>query len=116
MGNDTTATDFAAIGRLLTNTADRLRINAPAFRSPPRIPGVQRSVTRNRDNTVTVAVTVRNRPLLAVVSDMIDGVVLASGTQGPTAADVYNELWSAAQQWLGSPPGTDRTPHLSVAA
>ena len=56
------------------------------------------------------------RPILAVVSDMIDGVVLASGARGPAAADIYDELWSATQNWLGSPSTSDRAPHLTVAA
>lgn len=121
MGNEifTSATDFAAIGRVLTNAAGRRNIEGPTFRSPPRIPGVQRSVTRNRDGSVTVAVAVRHRPLLAVLADMIDGVVLASGLKGADAGSFYNELWSTAQRWLGehhSPPGPEARPHLTIAA
>ncbi|MFW2381567.1 MAG: hypothetical protein ACN4GZ_07400 [Acidimicrobiales bacterium] len=120
MGNEifTTATDFASIGRLLADAAASRRIEAPSFRSPPRLPSVQRSVTRNRDGSITVAVVVRNRPVLAVVADMIDGVVLASGLQGGEAGTYYNELWATAQDWMQdhySPTPAPR-PHLTIAA
>ena len=112
MGNNTftSAADFAAIGRILTAAAAHRNVDGPAFRSPPRIAGVQRSVTRNRDGSVTVAVAVRRRPMLAVLADMIDGVVLASGLRGADAGTFYNELRATAQQWLHG------RPHLTVAA
>jgi hypothetical protein len=120
MGNQTlaTATDFAAIGRILADAAADREIEGPAFRSPPRLPGVQRSVTRNRDGSVTVAVKVRSRPILAVLADMIDGLVLASGLASAQAADFYNHLWTIAQDWMQNEysPRPGPLPHLTVAA
>jgi hypothetical protein len=121
MGNNgtfTSATDFAAIGRVLANAATGRNVDGPTFRSPPRIPGVQRSVTRHRDGSVTVAVAVRHRPMLAVLADMIDGVVLASGLCGADAGTFYNELWGSAQRWLQAEPspGPEPRPHLTIAA
>ncbi|MBT8240110.1 MAG: hypothetical protein KJN63_02665 [Acidimicrobiia bacterium] len=121
MGNNgifTSAIDFAAIGRVLADAAAGRNIEGPTFRSPPRIPGVQRSVTRNRDGSVTVAVAVRQRPVLAVLADMIDGVVLASGLLGAEAGSFYNELWASAQRWLqaDNSHGPEPRLHLRVAA
>ncbi len=110
-----TTTDFARIGRLLTDTAAGDQVEAPGFRSPPRIPGVRRSVTRNRDGSVTVAVVVRDRPVMAVLSDMIDGVVLTSGRQGADARHLYDRLWRVGQDWLTSEQAP-RPHHLRVAA
>lgn len=114
--DSTSATDFALISRILTETATAFGGNAPGFRSPPRIPGVKRSVTRNRDGSVTVAVAVRHRPVMAVVADMIDGIILTSGSA--SGSDLYDALWSAAQDWLhnqqaGKAAGRR---HLRVAA
>jgi hypothetical protein len=116
--NLTTATDFAAIGRVLSDAASARQIEGPAFRSPPRIPGVQRSVTRNRDGSVTVAVSVRDRPLLAVLADMIDGVVLASGLRGTEGGLLYNDLWTVAQNWIEHEysQGPEPRTHLTIAA
>ena len=112
----TTATDFATVSRILVHTAAQFGGTAPGFRSPPRIPGVKRSVTRNRDGSVTVAVAVRDRPVMAVIADMIDGVLLTSGGSGD--GELYDALWAAAQHWVQgaytaeAPSGR----HLRVAA
>lgn len=94
------AVSFAAIGRVLTDQALTLGVSAPSFRSPPRIPGVRRSVTRNRDGSVTVSVIVSRRPLSAVVADMIDGLVLTSGLKADEARSLYDELWTTSHSWL----------------
>ncbi len=112
----TSATDFATASRILTDTAAQFNGTAPGFRSPPRIPGVKRSVTRNRDGSVTVAVAVRDRPVMAVIADMIDGIMLTSGDSGES--NLYDALWSAAQSWVQNMrPTTEPSPrHLRVAA
>lgn len=114
--DSTSATDFALISRLLTDAAAAFGGTAPGFRSPPRIPGVQRSVTRNRDGSVTVAVAVRGRPVMAVVADLIDGIILTSGTTG--GVELYDALWSTAQDWLGTRQSAESSSrrHLRVAA
>ena len=105
------AMSFAAIGRVLTDQALALGIPAPSFRSPPRIPGVRRSVTRNRDDSITVSVIVSRRPLSAVIADMIDGLVLASGLKADEARSLYDKLWSTSHGWLlGVAPTTESVP------
>ena len=112
----TSATDFASVSRILVDTTAQFGGTSPGFRSPPRIPGVKRSVTRNRDGSVTVAVAVRDRPVMAVIADMIDGVILTSGGAGD--GELYDALWTAAQRWVHS-ARSDTAPHhrhLRVAA
>lgn len=105
------AMSFAAIGRVLTDQALALGITAPSFRSPPRIPGVRRSVTRNRDGSVTLSVIVSRRPLSAVMADMIDGLVLTSGLRAEEARSLYDKLWATSHAWLlGIPPVTPALP------
>ena len=111
----TSATDFASLGRILTDAAGHHGVEAPGFRSPPRLAGIRRSVTRNLDGTVTVAVVVRGRPTTAVMADMIDGVVLSSGLEGAERREFHDQLWHAGQNWLIG--GQDlKRPHLRVAA
>ena len=94
------AMSFAAVGRVLTDQALACGVTAPSFRSPPRIPGVRRSVTRNRDDSITVSVIVSRRPLSAVIADMIDGVVLSSGLRADEARSLYDALWARSHSWL----------------
>jgi hypothetical protein len=106
--------DFAAAGRILAQRASTLGYSVPSFRSPPRLQGVRRSVLRNHDQTITVAVLVRDRPMGAVLADMIDGVVLASGAGGPEARQLHDSLWQAAQERLFT--ATRPPPVLGAAA
>lgn len=73
----------------------------PAFRSPPRAEGLDRSIRRRRDGSVVVAVRLVDRPFAAVQADVIEGVVAANGLDG-TAADRFRRAaWSALE---GRPP------------
>lgn len=105
---------FASAGRMLADRARDLGISAPTFRSPPRLAGVRRSVTRHGDRSVTVAVVVRDRPPAAVVADMIDGIVLASGAPGVAACRLHDHLWAAAHRWLATTNGA--SPPLRAVA
>jgi hypothetical protein len=69
----------------------------PAFRSPPRVPGVDRTLRRRPDGGATVSVRLRERPWPAVLADMIDGLVAANGLGGTDAADARSALWEAAE-------------------
>ena len=62
---------------------------------PPRIVGVDRSVRRLEGGRAVVAVQLKGRPWLAVLGDMIEGVVVANRLQSPAADRVRSELWSA---------------------
>jgi hypothetical protein len=68
---------FAAAARFLANEAQRFGLDAPGFRSPPRTLGVQRTLRRTEQGGV-VAVLVRDRPFVAVLADMIEGVIVVN--------------------------------------
>ena len=75
---------FASAARFLSNEAQRFGLDAPGFRSPPRTLGVQRSLRRTEHGCV-VAVLVRDRPFVAVLADMIEGVIVANRLVPPDA-------------------------------
>lgn len=91
---------FAAMARRLSDAARGSGIEAPGFRSPPRSPGLRRSIRRERDGSATVSVALRGRPGIAVIADMIDGVVAAASLTGVEAAAARDALWSAASGLL----------------
>jgi hypothetical protein len=96
---------FAAVARRLSELWRRRGLEAPAFRSPPRSPGVRRAIRRESDGSATVSVALRGRPAVAVVADMIDGIVVAAGLGGVEAGRARDELWMAAMEALSSAGG-----------
>jgi len=85
---------FATAARDLA-TAARLRdLVVPSFRSPPRLPDAHRTI-RRRGSVPSVAVRLRGRPWSAVLSDMIEGVVVANELVGIRADRVRAALWLA---------------------
>ena len=105
MAINQSALDFAHAARLLGCEARRRGLVAPSYRSPPRIVGVQRSLRRFPKGGATVAVQLKGRPWLAVLGDMIEGVVVANGLLPPHADRLRNDLWQAvgAQPAQASP-------------
>lgn len=91
---------FAQIARRLNQTASAAGLRTPAFRSPPRTPGLCRSITRRADGSATVSVALRGRPAVAVVADMIDGVMAANEPGSTRSAAVSDRLWAAAAPLL----------------
>jgi len=87
---------FAAVARELGQAGRGRGMEVPAFRSPPRLPGVRRAIRRERDGSTTVSVALRGRPAVAVVADMIDGMVAAAQLSDIEAGAVRDELWAAA--------------------
>lgn len=85
---------FASAARFLSNEAQRFGLDAPGFRSPPRTLGVQRSLRRTEHGCV-VAVLVRDRPFVAVLADMIEGVIVANRLTPPDADVVRTALWES---------------------
>ena len=75
----------------------------PSFRSPPREVGRRRTMARHNDGSVTVSVMVRNRVWVAVLADMIEGVVVANQIDGADAEVLRDQLWEALEdetaQW-----------------
>lgn len=95
--------DFAQVARVLGREARARGLQAPGFRCPPRIVGVDRTLRRSDDH-VTVAVRVKGRPLVAVVADMIEGVVVANRLVPPVADRLRRELWDVIS-----------SPHLALS-
>ena len=94
-----TAVEFAALARAIASTVHQSGLAAPGFRCPTRIIGVDRTIRRLAGQDVAgtvagiVAVNVRDRPLAAVVSDMIEGVVILNQLSAVEAARVRAALW-----------------------
>ncbi|HEY2813484.1 MAG TPA: hypothetical protein VGJ03_08485 [Acidimicrobiales bacterium] len=86
---------FAAAVRALGVEARRWGLRMPAFRSPPRLEGVARSVRRRADGNSTIAVVVRGRPWPAVLADMVEGIVVANHLHGADADQARSRLWSS---------------------
>ena len=87
-----TSLRFARLARTLGEAARAQGLSAPSFRSPPRLAGVSRSIVRLGPG-VTVAVALRGRPWAAVVSDMVEGVVVANRLAGVAADRMRATLW-----------------------
>ncbi len=88
-----TSLRFAAAARALGDAARRRGLAAPGFRSPPRVPGAERTLRRRPGGGVAVAVAIRDRPFAAVVADMVEGIVVANGLGGVEATRVRTALW-----------------------
>lgn len=87
-----TSVDFAGAARALTRAARSMDLIGPSFRCPPRLVGVDRSIRRRADGAI-VAVRLRGRPWVAVLADMIEGVIVANGLRPPQADRVRGALW-----------------------
>lgn len=95
---------FAQLARMITHAARKLGDNHTNvnYRSPPREPGVTRSIRGNQaEREWTVSVTIRGRNAHAVVADMIDGYCAAADRAGIDARTVlFDGLWEAVDEWL----------------
>jgi hypothetical protein len=89
---------FAAAARALGDAARARSLIVPAFRSPPRLGQVDRTIRRRRDGGATIAVQLGDRPWPAVLADMIEGVVVTNGLTGADAMRVRTALWSALDE------------------
>ena len=96
-GEQATSLRFASAVRALGAVARSSGWDMPAFRSPPRVPGADRTLRRRLDGGTTVSVRLRERPWPAVLADMIDGVVTVNGLVGTDATAARSALWGAAQ-------------------
>ena len=107
---------FAEAARSLGAATRRLGFDAPAFRSPPRRPGIGRTIRRRSDGSCIVSVRIADRPLAATIADMIDGIIVANTPVAntpvantparntpPHAASIVelrDHLWAAASHLL----------------
>ena len=102
--------EFTRAARTLTRAARRIRLDAPSFRSPPGIVGSSRTI-RRRSGGAVVAVRLRGRPVVAVLADMIEGVVVTNRLAPPQADLTRAELWEA----LGFTGAAESPPVTGVA-
>jgi membrane protein implicated in regulation of membrane protease activity len=96
-----TTLQFATAARVLGREARVRGLEVPGFRSPPRLEGADRTL-RRRVQGGTVAVRIRGRPWAAVLSDMIEGVVVVNGLAGIDADALRGALWEAVGDALAS--------------
>lgn len=99
-GTSGNAVSFATAARALGEAARAKGLVIPAFRSPPRLPGFDRTIRRQRDGSATISVQLAGRPWPAVLADMIEGVVVANDLNGPDAMRIRTALWSALDAQL----------------
>ncbi|MEQ8718600.1 MAG: hypothetical protein RIE08_13395 [Acidimicrobiales bacterium] len=84
---------FAEAARRLGGVARTRGLRAPTFRSPPKVVGATRTLHRRDDGSCSVAVLVKGRPWLAVLADMVEGVVAANDLDGVEAGRLRTDLW-----------------------
>ncbi len=117
------ATGFATMARFLAAESREAGLVVPAFRSPPRVAGVARTIRHLRDGAV-VAVQLRGRDAAAVAADMIEGIVVANRLDATRAESVRRRLARAiapveidlvAIESAESGAGPNLTPHARVA-
>jgi len=102
MAANQSALDFANAARIIGREARKRGLVPPSYRCPPRIVGVQRSLRRYRGGGAVVAVQLKARPWLAVLGDMIEGVVVVNSLKPPHADRLRSDLWQA----LGGEPAS----------
>lgn len=88
---------FAVTARAIADVARAHELTVPAFRTPPRVLGVSRTILRRTDGTV-VAVATKGRPFGAVAADLIEGVIVANELEGARAGETRDRLWEAIDQ------------------
>ena len=98
-----TTVQFAAAARALAAAARRFGLAAPTFRTPPRLIGLDRTVRRHATGGV-VSVRLRGRPWVAVLADLIDGVVAVNRLDARRANRARADLWDAVVSHTGVDP------------
>ncbi|MEN9792035.1 MAG: hypothetical protein RL330_113 [Actinomycetota bacterium] len=117
MSGSRTAT-FLEAARVIGAAAVELDCTPPGFRTPPRILGANRTVRRAPDGPGgVVAVRVSGRPFIAVVADMVEGVVVLNRLAPDEADRVRTGLWRALESLTASPlpPAADSPTDARVA-
>jgi hypothetical protein len=94
---EATSVRFAGAVKSLSDVARHQGLAVPAFRSPPRLAGCERTIRWRPDGGATVAIRLRGRLWVQVLADMVDGVVAANGLEGPAADRARTALWSAVE-------------------
>ena len=98
VGVEAVSVRFSSVARVLAEAARAQGLRAPAFRSPPRLVGVGRSISRHGDGGATVSVALRGRPWAAVLADLVEGVVAANRLTGIAADRCRARLWACLHE------------------
>ncbi len=85
---------FAHVARRLAEAARAEGLDVPDFRSPPVDDRLDRTIRRRPGGTAVVAVRVRSRPFVAVVADLVEGIVAVNDLDGVAAAAARATLWA----------------------
>ena len=86
---------FSTACRALSAAARGAGLLAPSFRSPPGLTGVTRTIRRRGRASAVLAVALHGRPAEAVLSDLVEGVVVANRLEGKDAIRARSVLWEA---------------------
>jgi hypothetical protein len=86
---------FADTARRLGAATRAAGLAVPAFRCPPRVPGVRRTVRRYPGGAV-VSVVLRGRAFDEVAADMVEGVLVVNRIEGEAALRLRTTLLEAA--------------------
>ena len=85
---------FAEAARRLGAAAQAAGLTIPAFRCPPRVPGVPRTVRRYPGGSV-VSVVLKGREFEDVAGDMVEGVLVVNKLEGEAAGRFRGALCDA---------------------
>ncbi len=96
---------FADAAKRLGAATRAAALVVPAFRCPPRTPGVRRTVRRYPGGAV-VSVVLRDRPWDEIAGDMVEGVIVVNRLEGEAALRMRTALLES----LGSVPGGEGVP------
>jgi len=88
--------DFAQAARTLGRAVRRMGLDAPSYRCPPSLVGADRTIRRRPSGSV-VSVRVKGRPQVAVLADMIEGVIATNRLVTPHADRVRTDLWAVME-------------------
>jgi hypothetical protein len=92
--DDLPANRFADAARRLGAATHAAGLTVPAFRTPPRLPGSDRTIRRYPGATV-VSVRVTGRRAADVLADMVEGVLVANRVPPEHAPQVRARLLAA---------------------
>lgn len=93
----TSTLQFSHAVRTLSESARLQGLEVPTFRTPPGRSDAVRTIRRGRRGA-TVAVRIGDRPWVAVLADLVDGVVAVNGLEGAPAIRCRTALWTALER------------------
>ncbi|MBJ7261419.1 MAG: hypothetical protein JHD17_05800 [Acidimicrobiia bacterium] len=86
---------FASAARRLSAATRAAGLVVPAFRCPPRIPGVPRTIKRYLGGAV-ISVVILGRSSTEVLIDLVEGILVVNSLEGEAAVRFRRALLDAA--------------------